>query len=109
MRATPSNVSAGRFFRRAPLADPSPNEPPRPTDGLVDRLVARRLRVPDKERSVSRICKTTIHGGPKWHWSINTSPYPALPPHNGIAPTLDDAKLAFKAMKRRGVKPFDEL
>jgi len=47
-----------------------------------------------------------------WHWSINTSPYPA-PPNNGYAPTLDAAKLAFKArygeMKRNGVRPFDEL
>jgi hypothetical protein len=52
----------------------------------------------------------TIHGELKWQWSINTSPYPAPPPHNGIAPTLDAAKQAFKAryeeMKRNGAKPF---
>jgi hypothetical protein len=34
----------------------------------------------DGERSVGPIYKTTIHGGPKWHRSINTSPYPAPPP-----------------------------
>jgi hypothetical protein len=55
----------------------------------------------DGERSVGRIYKTTIHGGPKWHWSINTSPYPAPPPHNGYALTLDDAKVAFKRATER--------
>jgi hypothetical protein len=64
----------------------------------------------DGERSVGRIYKEAIHGELEWHWSINTSPYPAPPPHNGISKTLEDAKQAFKAryeeMKRMGVRPF---
>ena len=51
----------------------------------------------DSEHSVGRIHRETIHSGPKWHWSINTSPYSAPPPHNGYASTLDDAKQQFKA------------
>jgi hypothetical protein len=64
----------------------------------------------DEDRSVGRIHGVTIHGELKWHWSINTGPYPAPPPHNGVASTLEDAKQAFKIryeeMKRAGVKPF---
>ena len=64
----------------------------------------------DHERSVGRIYKESIHGELEWHWSINTSPYPAPPPHNGLVKTLDDAKQAFKTryeeMQRMGVKPF---
>ena len=64
----------------------------------------------DQERSVGRIHSETIHGEPKWQWSINTSPYPAPPPHTGMAKTLEDAKQAFKVryeeMKRVGVRPF---
>src|SRR5262249_28323178 len=64
----------------------------------------------DGEKPVGRIHTETIHGELKWQWSINTSPYLAPPPHNGFAPTLDDAKVAFKArygeMKRLGVRPF---
>jgi hypothetical protein len=63
----------------------------------------------DGERSVGRIYKE-VHGDIKWCWSINTSPYPAPPPHNGVARTLDAAKQEFKAryeeMKRMGVRPF---
>jgi hypothetical protein len=29
---------------------------------------------------------------PRWIWSVNTSPFPAPPPNNGLAPTLEDAK-----------------
>jgi hypothetical protein len=64
----------------------------------------------DEDRTVGRIHSETIRGEPKWLWFINTSPYPAPPPHNGIAQTLEDAKQAFKAryeeMKRNGVRPF---
>jgi hypothetical protein len=39
-----------------------------------------------------------------------TSPFPAPPPNNGLAPTLEQAKQHFKAqyeeMKAAGVKPF---
>lgn len=64
----------------------------------------------DQDRTVGRIHGETIHGEPRWRWSINTSPYPAPPPHNGLAKTLEDAKQAFKKryeeMKRAGVRPF---
>jgi hypothetical protein len=66
----------------------------------------------DQDRTVGRIHGVTIHGEPRWQWSINTSPYPAPPPHNGMATTLEDAKQAFKAryeeMKRAGVRPFND-
>jgi hypothetical protein len=64
----------------------------------------------DQERSVGRIYREAIHGELEWHWSINTSPYSAPPPHSGVTKTLDAAKQAFKAryeeMKRMGVRPF---
>ena len=64
----------------------------------------------DEDRSVGRIHPETIHGELKWQWSINTSPYPAPPPHTGMTNSLDDAKQAFKVryeeMKRMGVRPF---
>jgi hypothetical protein len=63
----------------------------------------------DGDQSVGRIYKET-HGDAKWCWSINTSPYPAPPPHTGVTKTLDEAKQEFKAryeeMKRMGVRPF---
>jgi hypothetical protein len=63
----------------------------------------------DGGKSVGRIYKE-VHGDSRWCWSINTSPYPAPPPHNGVAKTLDAAKQAFKSqyeeMKRMGVRPF---
>jgi hypothetical protein len=63
----------------------------------------------DGEKSVGRIYKE-MHGDPRWCWSINTSPYPAPPPHTGVATTLAAAKQEFKAryeeMKRMGVRPF---
>jgi hypothetical protein len=62
----------------------------------------------DEEKSVGRIHKDTT--SPRWIWSVNTSPFPAPPPNNGLAPTLEEAKLEFKAryeeMKRMGVRPF---
>jgi hypothetical protein len=64
----------------------------------------------DQEKTVGRIYKEVIHSEPKWHWFINTSPYPAPAPHNGIAKTLEDVKQAFKMryeeMKQKGVRPF---
>jgi hypothetical protein len=64
----------------------------------------------DGERSVGRIYKDTT--SPRWIWSVNTSPYPAPPPNNGLTPTLEEAKREFKAryeeMKRMGVRPFGE-
>jgi hypothetical protein len=63
----------------------------------------------DREKSVGRTYKE-IHGELEWQWSINTSPYPAPPPHNGVTKTLDAAKQEFKTryeeMKRMGVRPF---
>jgi hypothetical protein len=63
----------------------------------------------DQGRSVGRIYKE-MHGDTRWSWSINTSPYPAPPPHNGVTETLDAAKQEFKTryeeMKRMGVTPF---
>jgi hypothetical protein len=63
----------------------------------------------DQGRSVGRIYKE-IHGEARWCWSINTSPYPAPPPHNGVTTTLDAAKQEFRTryeeMKRMGVRPF---
>jgi hypothetical protein len=61
----------------------------------------------DQGRSVGRICKE-MHGDRTWCWSINTSPYTAPPPHNGVTKTLDAAKQEFKTryeeMKRMGVR-----
>jgi hypothetical protein len=41
---------------------------------------------------------------------VNTSPFPAPPPNNGLAPTLEEAKQQFKQryleMKAQGVRPF---
>jgi hypothetical protein len=45
----------------------------------------------DQGRSVGRIYKE-VHGDTRWCWSINTSPYPAPAPRNGITKTLDSAK-----------------
>jgi hypothetical protein len=62
----------------------------------------------DSETSVGRIHKDTT--SPRWIWSVNTSPYPAPPPNNGLAPTLEEAKRQFKVryeeMKAQGVRPF---
>jgi hypothetical protein len=41
----------------------------------------------DGGKSVGRIYKE-VHGDIRWCWSINTSPYPAPPPHNGVTKTL---------------------
>jgi hypothetical protein len=38
------------------------------------------------------IYKEAIHDELEWHWSIITSPFPAPPPHNGMAKTLDAAR-----------------
>jgi hypothetical protein len=63
----------------------------------------------DGERSVGRIYKE-IHGDARWCWSINTGPYPASPPNNGVTNTLQAAKREFKTryeeMKQLGVKRF---
>ena len=63
----------------------------------------------DQGQSVGRIYKER-QGDPRWCWSINTSPYPAPPPHNGVTETLDAPKQEFKTryeeMKRIGVRPF---
>jgi hypothetical protein len=62
----------------------------------------------DGETSVGRIQKDTT--SPRWIWSVNTSPYPAPPPHNGVTTTFDAAKQEFRTryeeMKRMGVRPF---
>ena len=62
----------------------------------------------DDGKSVGRIYKDTT--APKWIWSVNTSPFPAPPPNNGLAPTLEEAKQQFKQryleVKAQGVRPF---
>jgi hypothetical protein len=63
-------------------------------------------------RSVGRIYKDYIQGSPRWFWSVNTSPFPAPPPNNGLAYSLDEAKEQFKQryeeMKAQGVRPFSD-
>jgi hypothetical protein len=49
----------------------------------------------DHDRSVGRIYKEA-YGDSRWCWAINTSPYPAPPPHNGVTKALDVAKQEFK-------------
>jgi hypothetical protein len=48
----------------------------------------------------------------KWFWSVNTSPFPAPPPNNGIAKSLEEAKHQFKQryeeMNARGVRPSSD-
>jgi hypothetical protein len=43
---------------------------------------------------------------------VNTSPFPALPPNNGLAKYLEEAKQHFKLryeeMKAQGVRPFSD-
>jgi hypothetical protein len=51
--------------------------------------------VVDQRRSVGRIYKEG-HRDTRWCWSINTSPYPTPPPHNGVTTTFDAAKQEFK-------------
>jgi hypothetical protein len=62
------------------------------------------------EKSVGRIYKE--HGEGRWSWSVNTSPFPAPPPNNGLAKSLEEAKQQFKQryeeLKARGVRPFSE-
>jgi hypothetical protein len=48
----------------------------------------------DKEKSVGRIYKEQVEA--RWFWSVNTSPYPAPPPNNGLANSHEDAKQQFK-------------
>jgi hypothetical protein len=50
----------------------------------------------DGEKSVGGIYGDTIIGEVKWHWSINTSPFPAPQPNNGYSNSLEEAKQAFK-------------
>jgi hypothetical protein len=45
----------------------------------------------DDERSIGRIHKDTT-----WFWSVNTSPFLAPPPNNGLAKSLEEAKQQFK-------------
>jgi hypothetical protein len=64
----------------------------------------------DGEKSVGRIYKE--HSEARWFWSVNTSPFPAPPPNNGLAKSLEEAKQQFKQryeeMKAQGVRPFSE-
>jgi hypothetical protein len=64
----------------------------------------------DGERSVGRIYRE--HGEARWFWSVNTSPFPAPPPNNGLAKSLEEAKQQFKQryeeMKAQGVRPFSD-
>jgi hypothetical protein len=61
----------------------------------------------DGEKSVGRIYK---EHGEAWLWSVNTSPFPAPPPNDGLAKSLEEAKDLFKQqseeMKAQTVRPF---
>jgi hypothetical protein len=59
----------------------------------------------DQGRSVGRIYEE-MHGDPRWCWSINTSPYPAPPPHNGVTKTRSKAGIQtrYEELKRMGVR-----
>jgi hypothetical protein len=60
---------------------------------------------------MGRIYEDYIQGSPRF-WSVNTSPFPAPPPNNGLAYSLDEAKEQFKQryeeMKAQGVRPFSD-
>ncbi len=62
----------------------------------------------DRGKSVGRIYK--VHSEARWSWSVNTSPFPAPPPNNGLAGSREEAKQQFKQryeeMKAQGVRPF---
>jgi hypothetical protein len=62
----------------------------------------------DGEKCVGRIYKE--QGEAKWFWAANTSSFPAPPPNNGLAGSLEEAKQQFKQrydeMKAQGVRPF---
>ena len=62
----------------------------------------------DDEKTVGRIYRE--RGEDRWLWSVNTSPFPAPPPNNGLATSLEEAKQQFKErykeMKAQGVRPF---
>jgi hypothetical protein len=62
----------------------------------------------DRGKSVGRIYKD--HSEVRWFWSVNTSPFPAPPPNNGLIRSLEEAKQQFKQrdeeMKAQGVRPF---
>jgi hypothetical protein len=64
----------------------------------------------DGERTVGRIYRE--HGEARWLWSVNTSPFPAPPPNNGLTSSLEEAKQQFKAryleLKVAGVRPFSD-
>jgi hypothetical protein len=71
-------------------------------DGKDDYVVL------DGGNSGGRIYKE--HGEARWFWSVNTSPFPAPPPNNSPANSLEEAKHQFKQryeqMKALGVRPF---
>jgi hypothetical protein len=64
--------------------------------------------VPDGEKTVGRIYRERSED--RWLWSVNTSPFPAPPPNNGLTSSLEEAKQRFKEryeeMKAQGVRPF---
>jgi hypothetical protein len=55
------------------------------------------------ETRIGRIYSQLLQAGLKWHWSLEIAP--ASPPNQGIADTLDEAKMAFakryEKVKRR--------
>jgi hypothetical protein len=71
--------------------------------GFVQRLKPHYV-VLGQQTSVGRLYKEAIDDEFEWHWSINTSPYPAPPPHNGMTKTLEDEsqalKIRYEEMKR---------
>ena len=59
----------------------------------------------ENERAVGCIRAEVILGQPKWRWAINNVPHGLPPPHNGVANTLDDAKVAFKQRYEEITRP----
>ena len=49
-----------------------------------------------------------IHGELEWRWSINTSPHPAPPPHNGMAKTLDTMSATARGLIFTNLVDFDQ-
>jgi hypothetical protein len=64
----------------------------------------------DGDKTVGRIYRERAEE--RWLWSVNTSPYPAPPPNNGLTRSLEEAKQQFKAryleLKAQGVRPFSD-
>jgi hypothetical protein len=52
----------------------------------------------DDEKTVGRIYRE--RGEDRWLWSVNTSPFPAPPPNNGLATSLEESETALQGTIR---------